>query len=83
MILLKSIGFAILAPIGIFVLIYKEIAGYKIYSRFAEVLSYVSIVILCFSSFYSILAVISSIISILMILIWPLHYKIFSLINRI
>ena len=82
MILLKSIGFAILAPIVLFLIIFTQISKYRHYCKSAQYISYLSIILLSLSTFYSFLIIISSILSILMIFIWPLNNIIFRILEH-
>lgn len=81
---LKNIAFVFLAPFITFIYIFKKI--YHIFikgyiSGLFECLSYCSLILLCLS-LYGSLVLISGFISFLMFIIWPLHKKIFEIINN-
>ena len=83
MIIIKSIGFAILAPFGLFGMIFHHISRSYYPSSLVKNISYINVFLLCLGTFYIILSSISSIIAVLMIFIWPLHTKIFNAISHI
>ena len=83
MFLIKPLGFAFLAPFGLFIFIFKEMCNYRYYINiFSEMVSFANIILLCMSTFYFVFASISCIIAVLMIFIWPLQTKILNIIER-
>ena len=76
----KIIGFCIIAPLVIFMILYHNFiySKYRIYNSFPKILSHASVFLLSVS-YLPILFIFSTLISVLMVFIWPLQDFIFGL----